>query len=219
MYIFDILKKILNINENLSILKNKIIKKDIERGDEIDDINLEIPTIVQICNSSVDINQQSSKVINDIKNSVNIYNTLLNTIYNETNLNYNVVKNISEIYQFTNLMSYTQQKFKSDDNIINYISKININDKEIIVFNTMLSSEKYTTNQILIYSTKIDENGMFKHELVPFIENDGFYHFNINIDLEKIESIDSSISKYKIKDNNSYITCIAYQNSIWEDGD
>lgn len=218
MYIFNILKQILNINESLSILKNKIIR-NVEGGYNIEDINLEIPTIVQICNDSVSINQRSSNTINDIKNSINTYNVLLNTIYNETNLNYDVIKNVSEIYQFKNLMSYTNQNFKSNNKNINYISKVNVNNKEILLFNSMISSEKYTRNQILIYKTSINENGLFKHEIIPFIENSGYYHFNINIELEKLESIDSSFVKYKIKDTNGYITCIAYQNSIWEDGE
>ena len=116
-------------------------------------------------------------------------------------------------------MSYTNQYFKFNNNNVKFIEKININNKDIMLFNSMISSDKYTRNQVIIYKTYINDNGIFKHEMIPFIENNGFYYFNIKIELEKIESLDSEVSKYKIKDKNEYITCIAYQNSIWEDED
>lgn len=218
MYIFDILKKIINIDENVSILKNKIIKS-LEGSEEINEIELQIPTITDIISSNIETNNQSLSNINNIKNSINMYNNLLNSIYTENDLNYNTAKDISEIYQFTQLMSYTNQYFKFNNNNVKFIEKININNKDIMLFNSMISSDKYTRNQVIIYKTYINDNGIFKHEMIPFIENNGFYYFNIKIELEKIESLDSEVSKYKIKDKNEYITCIAYQNSIWEDED
>lgn len=217
MYIFNILKKIILINDHIDIIKNKILN-NFQGSEEIEDTNLEIPTIVDIYNSNIESYDNTKKVINDMKNSINTYNTLISTVYNEENdINYKTVKNIKEIYQFTKLMSYYGQSFKYDNNVINFIDYIDLNDKKKIIFNSMISSVKYTRNQVIIYKTFINDDGVFENRVIPFIEKDGFYHFFINIELEKLNSLESNISKYKIIDKNDYITCIAYQNSIWED--
>lgn len=214
MYIFDLLKKITKVNDSLRSLKTSIVSSNEEGSEDIENTTLKNNSLVYICNKNIDKLDESITKTSNIKESISNSSILFSKVLEDSDNHYMIMKNVSEVYQFSELLSYSGQKFKHNDDYIPFISKENINGKEVYLFNSMISSDN-SYNNVIIYKTTLNENGSFSHESLPFISNNGFYKFMINLELEKVSNTDTN-TKYRINDKNGLITVICYQNSIWE---
>ena len=202
MYIFDILKKLKTLNSSFNSIMKYIYNIPTE--------SIEDKTI-----SGLSINN-----FNGLKETITDISEFLDSQENRTNDNKVIIdndihqlliKDVSEIYQYKNLLSYATQKFidKRNNEEVPYIIKHQFDDNNSsILFNTGISTDT-DPSKVLIYSTTIDNNGVFKNKDVPFVSVNGFYHINIKINLNKKNETSDTIT-YVVEDNNGYITAIAY---------
>lgn len=211
MYIFKLLDKISEFNDKFNRFINGIINTgNINEDENIDNTELNTESIVKINNDSIEISKELNDKLDLYLNQINMHNSIQNSIRDNTdNIHLNIVNDISEVYQFNNLLSYGSQLFIKDGEKVQYLEKINIDDKDMILFNTMISS-KYPSNKVVFYSTTL-ENGVFKNRIIPAIVHNGWYYISVKIELVKIDDMSTSdINTYDIIDKNGYITAIAY---------
>lgn len=211
MYIFDLLNKISEFSDNLTkFMSNLLNKNNIVEDEDINNTILNKDSLVDIINNTIDLNNNLDNELDSYLNQINIHNSLQISIKNNTNnIHSNLINSISEIYQFNNLLSYSNQFFMKNDKKNYYIIKANIDDKDMILFNTMISAD-YPSNKVVFYSTS-NKDGIFKNEIIPAVIYNGYYHISVKISVDKIleESTAENLT-YKINDNNGYITAIAY---------